>query len=118
MFDIKLNSESDLVFSNQDVQLVEGVPEVEQAVHTELATREGEFFGDEQMGLDQEYLLGKSFNEQYGAAAITECVQKDCRVSSMQSVTLNGKAHRQLQVAVQFGLKDNLNGTTEVMVGA
>lgn len=113
MIDLRMTADADLEFTD-DLTLVSDVQEVEQAVKIQLTTREGEFFADDEMGLDQEYLLGKQYNEQYGALAITECLQKDARVTSVEDVVLS-LVGRALSVTASFSV-DTIVDTAEVEV--
>lgn len=117
MIDLKLNDDDDIHFDD-DMNLVDDVQEVIQAVGITLRTRMGEFFADEEMGLDREYILGKNYNAQYAAAAITGAIKQDTRVTSVGDVTLTKGENRSLTATVTFTVDATQTVEMEVSVDA
>lgn len=117
MIDLAIDNNADLVFDT-DVGTVTGVEEVKQNVALTLRTRMGEFFADAQMGLDWDYVIGKDYNEQYAAAAITDAIQEDPRVTSVGSITLQKDSERRLNVYVSFTVDDSIQTGMEVAIVA
>lgn len=117
MRDLALDSGADLVF-NGDIVITTDIEEIKQNVALTLRTRMGEFFASAQMGLDWEYVIGKDFNDQYAAAAITDAVQEDPRVVSVESVTLQRESGRQLTVSINFTVDNNIQTGMEVAIVA
>lgn len=102
MIDLKLDSNQDLATVGGDVQIVQDVDEVIQALKILLMTRQGEFFGDVEMGLDTEYVLGKEYNQQYAAASITDALLADPRVISVEDVDLVEDTPRHVSAVVKL----------------
>lgn len=114
MIDLKLDRDSDDLTFGDDLSMTSDVDEVMQAVAISLRTRMGEFFADDQMGLDREYVLGKSYNAQYAAAAITDCINEDQRVTSVGDVELIQGDDRTLTANVSFTVDPSIPVTMEV----
>ncbi|WP_155286036.1 hypothetical protein [Lacticaseibacillus zhaodongensis] len=102
MIDLQLDQQTQDLTFDDDLHLTDGVQEVMQAVATSLRTRVGEFFADDQMGLDQEYVLGKAYNAVYAAGAISDCIMEDQRVVSVGNVELVQGPKRTLTANVSF----------------
>lgn len=114
MIDLKVDDDADLVFESGDVGMVSEVDEVKQNVALALRTVLGEFFADKSIGLDRRYILGKSYNEQYATAAITDCLQKDPRVTSVNSINLTKGNDRHLNAVVAFTIDATISTVLEV----
>ncbi|KRO15908.1 contractile injection system sheath initiator [Lacticaseibacillus saniviri] len=115
MIDFKLDHDDDVVFDIDDIAETSGIDEVMQAVSILLKTRMGEFFADEEMGLDTEYVLGKAYNEAYATGAITDAMQKDSRVTAVNDISLTVVENRNLVATVEFMADDRIS-STEVMI--
>lgn len=114
MIDLQIDKDADLVFESGDVGMVSDVDEVRQNVALALRTVLGEFFADKSIGLDRQFILGKDYNEQYATAAITNCIQKDPRVTSVDSIKLTTGIDRHLYAEVAFTIDDSISTVLEV----
>ena len=117
MIDLQLDGSNDVVMTD-DLHLVSDVEEVKQAVGITLRTRLGEFFADDEMGLDEEYVLGKDYNEQYAASSITDAIQQDPRVTSVSDVKLTVGPQRTLSAVVSFTVDSTIPVEMEVDLDA
>lgn len=115
MIDIALDSNADLSFTD-DLKLISEVEEIKQAVGITLRTKLGEFFAAPESGLDWEYVIGKDYNQQYAAAAITDAIQQDPRVVSVNDISLNKSSDRKLIATVSFMIDQDMQTTMEVAV--
>lgn len=114
MIDLKVDDDADLVFESGDVGMVNEVDEVKQNVALALRTVLGEFFADKSIGLDRQFILGKDYNEQYATAAITDCIQSDPRVTSVDSIKLTKGNDRHLNAVVVFTIDATISTLLEV----
>lgn len=118
MIDIAMNQQNDLVFENQDLNICFDVDEVKQAVRIVLQTRLGEFFADENMGLNTTNIFQKKYDEQLIASALTDAVEEDKRVTSVDKVNLDIGNDRVVHVEIQFTIDYTIQTGTEVSLGA
>ena len=116
MIDFKLDETGDVAF-DEDLVEVSDVDEVKQAVMVLLKTRLGEFFADQAMGLDTDYVLTKNYNEAYATSAITDAIQKDARVTAVSNISLSIQPNRVLLAEVEF-IVGNQVQSNEVMISA
>lgn len=113
MIDLMLDSDGDLLFTNQDLQLVDEVDEIKQELIIILKTRQGEFFGDETMGLNQTGLFVKHPNLNYIANNVIQALKQQERVVSAE-VTDIELVNRNLKVIFDATLDTGQNIRTEV----
>lgn len=117
MIDLAIDNNADLVFDG-DIDIATDIDEIRQNIALTLRTRMGEFFADAQMGLDWDYVIGKDFNAQYAAAAITDAIQEDPRVTSIGSIDLQRDSERRLIVNVSFTVDNSIQTGMEVAIVA
>lgn len=113
MIDLMLDSDGDLLFTDQDLQLVDEVDEIKQELIIILKTRQGEFFGDETMGLNQTGLFVKQPNLNYIANNVVQALKQQERVVSAE-VTDIELVNRNLKVAFDATLDTGQSIRTEV----
>jgi hypothetical protein len=66
MFDLKMNNNDDLAIENQSFQLIAGTEQIAQKVKIRLRTFQGEWFLDQQLGVDyygQIYVKNPNIND-------------------------------------------------------
>lgn len=76
----------DLVMQNGTFATISGDAELAQSVENALLTAKGEWFLDEEHGLERDALLGKGFNEGEATDAIIEAVTQDERIASVEDI--------------------------------
>lgn len=77
----------DLVFdSNGELSMIEGLDEIAQSLFIIVQTRLGEFYLDENVGLDQSTILTKQFDEDAAHDAIVEALMEDDRVEEVTDI--------------------------------
>lgn len=118
MIDLAMDHKNDLIFENQDFNICSDVDEVRQAVKIILQTRLGEFFGDENMGLNTTNIFKKNYDKQLIAAALTDAVQEDERVTSVDSVSIDVGTDRKVKVEIEFTIDNTIKSGTEVSLDA
>lgn len=79
----------DFVMQNGTFATLSGDEELAQSVENTLATAKGEWFLDEEHGLERDALLGKGFNEGEATDAIIEAVTQDERVESVENIVFS-----------------------------
>lgn len=112
MIDLLIDNDGDLVLTN-DLQLVDGVSEIEQELKIILKTRQGEFFGDPTMGLDHAGLFIKKPNLSYIADSVVQALQQEERVATAEVTSIDLKG-RTLEIAFVATLTTGENITAEV----
>ncbi len=97
----------DLVLSGGSFLYVEGDIELAQSVENVLATAKGEWFLDEDHGLERDAILGKQFNESEATDAIIEAVTQEERIASVEDIRYAfDKVTRTLSVSMQLRKDD------------
>lgn len=110
-------SQGDLVLEKGNLAIVEGDDELNQSTAHGLRTALGEWFLDEEFGLDRDALLGKGFNENEATDAIVECVTQDPRIARVESITYTfNKTTRTLSVFMRIVKQDETTLEVEVDV--
>ncbi|KRL81815.1 DUF2634 domain-containing protein [Ligilactobacillus equi] len=115
MKDIKLNSDGDFTFADNDIQVVSDLEEIEQTVSLVVKTRKGEFFADENLGMDQSFLTEKGATDTYIASCITDALSQEERVINA-NVTKIERNNRDLTIAFTVNLNDGQMIESEVSV--
>lgn len=107
----------DLVLEKGNLAFVEGDLELNQSTAHGLRTALGEWFLDEEFGLDHDALLGKGFNENEASDAIVECVTQDPRIARVETITYNfDNITRTLSVFLRMIKQDETTLEVEVTV--
>lgn len=115
MRDLKIIN-GDLVISNYNLSLIEGDSELAQSVFMILSIRLNEFELDKSVGLSDENMLGKEFNEDYLKQDITEAIlEQEPRINSVENIEI-AKNNRKLTIKIE--ILSNLNEEVEVIVDA
>jgi hypothetical protein len=97
----------DLIIENGDVVLVSDDDELAQSTAINLKTRLGEFFLEEDSGLNRENILGKNFNHELVRDDIIECVMQDDRIASVENIEIvDDRAKRKRTISLTL-VKDN-----------
>ncbi|MFB7260361.1 MULTISPECIES: contractile injection system sheath initiator [Bacillati] len=112
--------DGDLVFTDGELEMVEGDEELKQALEMILKIRLGEFFLEENVGLDRTHLLTKQFDEELAHYDIVEALMQEERIEEISEITFSlDKTKRLLTVSVTV---KKIDGTTieleEVSVSA
>lgn len=102
MKDFKLDSNGDVVFLNGELLLTDEKEDIAQSIRILLQSREGEFVLEESMGLAYENIFDKNPNFDYIEQDITEAIEQDDRVSSVDKVDFDfDSATRLLKVTIK-----------------
>ncbi|MGG3846759.1 MULTISPECIES: DUF2634 domain-containing protein [Aeribacillus] len=97
--------DGDIVFENGDVVMIEGDEELGQSLESVFQTRKGEWFLNENFGLDREPFLTKKFDELLAADAIAEAAAQEERIQQVENVSFKREG-RSLKVDVTFVKSD------------
>lgn len=84
----------DIVFENGDVVMIDGDDEIAQCVETVLRTNKGEWFLNEEFGLDRSPLLTKQFDETLAADAIAEAVAQEERIKQIENISFQREGRK------------------------
>lgn len=76
MKSFKLNSDGDVVIKNNQIELVEGIPLLVQTLKQVINTNLGEWFSDEEEGIDYKVILTKNPNYDLIKDTINTAVQQ------------------------------------------
>ncbi|WPZ17783.1 DUF2634 domain-containing protein [Geobacillus subterraneus] len=110
--------DGDLVFENGDVVMVDGDEEMVQSLTVILRTRKGEWFLNEQFGLDFSPFLTKKFDEVLATDAIAEAAAQEERIQQVEHVSFRREG-RSLTVNATFIKSDGQPLQMEgVIIGA
>ena len=109
--------DGDLLFERGSIKIYEGDEELAQAVSHCLSTAKGEWFLDEDYGLDRDAILGKGFNESEATDAIIEAVTQDERIERVPSIEFYfDKPTRTLRIEMTLQKTDGETIELEVTV--
>lgn len=97
--------DGDLVFENGDVVMVEGDEELAQSLQSVFQTRKGEWFLNENHGLDRSPFLVKNFDEALATDAIAEATTQEERIQRIENVSFKREG-RSLTVDATFIKED------------
>ncbi|ADE87500.1 hypothetical protein [Deep-sea thermophilic phage D6E] len=86
--------DGDLVFENGDVVMVDGDEELAQSLETIFRTRKGEWFLNEQFGLDFEPFLTKRFDETMATDAIAEAAAQEERIQRIENISFRREGRK------------------------
>ncbi|AKG05517.1 hypothetical protein AAV35_012645 [Salimicrobium jeotgali] len=78
----------DLVMKDGDITLIEGTQEIAQSLYIALATFKGEWYQDEELGVERSKLLGKVTEPQVRSAVI-ESIGRETRVATIESLSID-----------------------------
>ncbi|EAD1138804.1 DUF2634 domain-containing protein [Listeria monocytogenes] len=120
MKDLLIDSNGDIVISDNDILMTDGVNDIVQSVRMILQTREGEFYFDENAGMNHENLFMKKPNFDYiKQDIITAIEEQDERISSVDSVLFDfDKDTRNLHVSIKMTGVDGPVSVEEVILNA
>ncbi|HEL8967637.1 DUF2634 domain-containing protein [Listeria welshimeri] len=120
MKDLLIDSNGDIVVSDNDILMTDGVNDIVQSVRMILQTREGEFYFDENSGMNQENLFLKKPNFDYiKQDIITAIEEQEERISSVDSVLFDfDKDTRNLHVSIKMTGLDGPVSAEEVILNA
>ncbi|MBC2077690.1 DUF2634 domain-containing protein [Listeria booriae] len=107
----------DLVFTGTDFRLVEGSEQLRQNVESILKTAQGEYFLDEDLGLNRENILGKGFDEELARTDIVEAIGQEERIEEVTEIDFV-KHRRELQVNLKMTKADDEKIELEVDLDA
>lgn len=109
MMDLALDENNDLDFDEDDLTIVDGDDEITQSLGIILRTRQGEFFDDEEMGLDTSNLLGRDYDEDIGISDIIQALEEqDSRVADVDVNDLDvDDESRNLSISLSITLNDD-----------
>lgn len=79
--------DGDLSFSDIGLEMVDGKDEIAQSLRIILATRLGEFYLDDTVGLDTSVILTKGFDEGAAHDAIIDALMQDGRVVEVTDIS-------------------------------
>lgn len=85
--------------------MIEGDEEISQSLESIFRTRKGEWFLNENFGLDRTPLLAKRFDTTLAADAIAEAAAQEERIQQVESVTFR-RDGRKLTVNATFVKSD------------
>lgn len=92
MKSILLTNEGDFQLNEGSFSWIEGDLELAQSVRVLIQTRKGEWFLNEEHGMDRTSILGKNFNANETKSDIIEVVSQEPRIAAIEKidfVTLN-----------------------------
>ncbi|HAA4682692.1 TPA_asm: DUF2634 domain-containing protein [Listeria monocytogenes] len=120
MKDLFIDSAGDLVIKNDDIVMTDEISDIVQSVRMILRTREGEFYFDENSGMNHENLFVKQPNFDYIKQDIVTAIEEqEERISSVDSVLFNfDKNTRKLQVSIKMTRIDGPIDIEEVTLNA
>ncbi|MBM5675617.1 DUF2634 domain-containing protein [Listeria seeligeri] len=120
MKDLLIDSNGDMVISDNDVLMTDGISDIVQSVRMILQTREGEFYFDENSGMNHENLFVKQPNFDYIKQDITTAIiEQEERISSVDSVLFDfDKDSRKLYVSIKMTGIDGPVDVEEVILNA
>lgn len=81
-----LDETGDLVLEQGSFLWIEGDEELAQSVRMILGTAKGEWFLDEEFGLDREPIFVKKFNENEARDSIIEALSVEPRIASVEEM--------------------------------
>ncbi|MBL5768235.1 DUF2634 domain-containing protein [Heyndrickxia sporothermodurans] len=105
----------DLVLTNGEIELVDGDDELKQNLEVILKTRLGEFFLDENIGLDRTNLLTKQFDEELAHYDIVEALMQEDRVKEVSEISFNLDKYKRI-LTVNLSVT-KIDGTTIELEG-
>lgn len=94
----------DIVIENGEWVWVEGDQELAQSIESELMTRRGEFFLEEDFGLRHENLFGKHTNEHALRDDLVEAISHEERVQSVRDIFIvddKKNRHRTVHLTIE-----------------
>lgn len=103
----------DLVIQNGRPQFVQGEDEMSQAFASRLMIKQGSFELNPDIGLSWSGLLSDGFSKEIAEENITECLEQDARVDSVNNVSIevdenhHAIAHTQIVIAGQLQTYEN-----------
>ena len=97
--------DGDLVIENGDIVMVDGDEELAQSLEMVFRTRKGEWFLNEQFGLDFGPFLTKRFDEALATDAVAEAAAQEERIQQVESVEFE-RSGRKLTVRATFVKSD------------
>lgn len=97
----------DLVLENNDFVMVEGDEELVQSVQSNLKTRKGEWFLDENFGLDRTNILEKNNNKDLIHDDIVEACCQDERIATVEELVITDNRHGRSRLITLRLMKDN-----------
>ena len=107
MRSFKINDSGDLVFDSAELVMVDGVDDIKQSARIIIQTRVGEFFFDENMGLERDNLLGKNLDFEFLKQDITHAIlEQEGRIESVVQIGLEQNG-RELKVSVKMTVRNN-----------
>lgn len=109
--------DGDLVIKDGTFATVEGDNDLTQSVEHTLRTAKGEWFLDEEHGLERDAILGKFLNEEEATDAIIEAVTQDDRIASVEGIAYTfDKATRTIGVTMTLRKADDTTIDVEVAI--
>ncbi|WP_260447766.1 DUF2634 domain-containing protein [Listeria seeligeri] len=120
MKDLLIDSNGDIVISDNDILMTDEISDIVQSVRMILQTREGEFYFDENSGMNHGNLFVKQPNFDYIKQDITVAIaEQEERISSVDSVLFNfDKDNRKLYVSLKMTGIDGPVSVEEVALNA
>lgn len=106
MKSLKLDESGDLVFQNGTFVLVEGDDELAQQIRSSYKMRKGEWFLDEEEGMERDPFFTKLFDEDEARDAIIESTSETSEPLEYEEITFTHMANRRLQVDVKVKKSD------------
>lgn len=87
MKDLKVTDSGDIDFLVDDLSVVSDETDLRQSILMILSTRLGEFFLDDQLGLNWDNLFGKNYNPEYLETDISDAlVEQESRIRQVVSI--------------------------------
>lgn len=109
--------DGDLVLVQGTFVTIDEDEELRQSTAEGLRTALGEWFLDEEFGLDREPITGKGFDQNESTDAIIECVTQDPRIERVENITFTfDRPARVLRVDMQLVKTDETTLEVEVTV--
>jgi hypothetical protein len=78
----------DLMFENGELVIIDGAGELAQCCEIVLGTNKGEWFLNEEMGIDFNKMHGKNVNEQAIRQQIRNGLSQETRIKSVDDITV------------------------------
>ena len=117
MKNFKLDQGGDVVITNKQIELVEGIQLIAQTVRQVLGTNLGEWFGDKKEGIDFYVILAKNPNYDLVQDTINTAVQQVADSLKVELETDNFTFDVQgRDLTITFTLTTNNNESTEIKV--
>lgn len=108
----------DIVVSNDDLQLVNGVEEIKQCVEVALGTNKGEWFLNHDIGLTFDRVLGKATDEQI-RSEVSLTIGQEIRINTIDRLEITrNKKERVSEVYFEATSTDEENFSGEVNINA